>query len=57
MALWAIQTRFIGCKNPSDKFLTIGHSTSKKQALERVERERKSDKMSEFRVMYVRESV
>lgn len=57
MALWAIQTRFVGCEKPTEKFLTIGHSTSKKRAIERMELEKSRDKMSEFRVVYVRASV
>lgn len=57
MALWAIQTRFIGCKNPSDKWMTISHSSSKKRAIERAEIERKRHPNDEFRVVFVRNSL
>ena len=58
MAVYAIQSRFVGCKNPSDKFITIGHLVgSRKKAEEKAERERKRNPRDEVRVVYVRERV
>lgn len=58
MAVYAIQARFVGCKNPSDKFITIGHLVgSKKKAEEKAEIERKRNPRDEVRVVYVRERV
>ena len=57
MALYAIQTRFIGCKNPSDKFITIAHCMGKCRAEARARKERMLHPQDEFRVVYVREKV
>lgn len=58
MAVYAIQARFVGCINPSDKFITIGHFVgSKKKAEEKAERERRRNPRDEIRVLYVRKKV
>jgi hypothetical protein len=58
MPLYAIQTRFIGCKNPSEKFITIHHVFgSKAKAEAKAQMERKLHPQDEYRVVYVRERV
>ena len=58
MAIYAILTRFIGCKSPSEKFITIGHVVgSKARAEAKAEQERKRHPQDEYRVVYVRKSL